>query len=136
MERASSEQLAQVRTKTLQSRLKRIEDSSRYLKEKFPDWKAWGSGYGPGNEPPAYYTEIHRLKKDREDILLELSKRVRPQTPSRSQNSDKSAKSAERKPTVKSQYQSGTARKAKFIGHLSDMADANKLEHQMNSLPP
>jgi hypothetical protein len=65
---------------TLQKRLQDIEDRLRYLKDQFPEWRAWGSGYGPGNEPPAYYAEIRRLEEDREVIVLKLSKRVKPQT--------------------------------------------------------
>jgi hypothetical protein len=63
------------RAKRLQKLLKETKARIDYLKDEFPNWRAWGSGYGPGNEPPDYYKEIRRLEKDREQIVLALSKR-------------------------------------------------------------
>jgi DNA-binding XRE family transcriptional regulator len=59
------------RTKTLQNRLEEIEDKLHYLKAKFPAYKLAELG----RDLPAYYTEIRRLEKDREEVVLELSKR-------------------------------------------------------------
>lgn len=73
-----------VRTKTLQNNLNKIDRRFLFLTSKFPDWKAWGSGYGPGNQTPEYYTEIRRLEKERESILLELSKRLKSEALSES----------------------------------------------------
>jgi hypothetical protein len=65
------------RTKTLQNTLNKIDGRLVFLKSKFPDWKVRGSGYGPGNQTPEFYTEIRRLEKERENILVELSKRLK-----------------------------------------------------------
>ena len=70
---------SQARTKTLERKLEKIDQRLQYIKEKFPDWQAFESGYGPGNQAPKYFTEIQRLEKDRENIVLELSKRVTPE---------------------------------------------------------
>ncbi len=75
---------SKARTKTLENRLTEILGRFHYLEQRFPDWKVCGSGYGPGNELPAYYTEIRRLQKDRESILLELSKRLKSEALSES----------------------------------------------------
>ena len=66
-----------IRTKTLQNYLNKIDGRLLFLTSKFPDWKAWGSGYGPGNQTPEFYTEIRRLKEERDCTLLELSKRLK-----------------------------------------------------------
>jgi hypothetical protein len=71
-------------TPTLQQKLEDIEDRLRYLKAQFPEWRAWGSGYGPGNEPPTYYVEIKSLEKEREHIVLALSKRQKLAMPVKS----------------------------------------------------
>lgn len=58
---------------TLRERLERTETQLRYLTDKFPGWELWGSSYGPGNTPPAYYSEIRRLEKEREKLILRLA---------------------------------------------------------------
>lgn len=67
-----------VRTKTLRNRLQAVDEKLRFLQEQFPDWRAWGGGYGPGNNPPNYYLEIRQLENEREALILALSKRRKP----------------------------------------------------------
>jgi hypothetical protein len=59
------------RTKTLQKHLEEVEDRLRYLQDKIPAWRLYGSG----GEVPAFYTEIRRLQTECESIILELTKR-------------------------------------------------------------
>ena len=59
------------RTKRLQTRLEEIEDTLYQLKVRLPAWRLLS---GPVN------TQIQQLGKNREDILLELSKRGRLNT--------------------------------------------------------
>jgi hypothetical protein len=62
-------------TGRLQKRLRETETLLDGLKGRFPGWDAWSHGYGPGNNPPAYYTEIRKLEDDRQYTILELSRR-------------------------------------------------------------
>ena len=89
---------SEFRKNTLQRRSEEIENRLRCLKANFPDWRAWASGYGPGNEPPAYYAEIDRLEKDRESIHLELSKRIR--SPRRFTATEPKTRPVQRMPTT------------------------------------
>ncbi|MGA7918071.1 MAG: hypothetical protein WCA38_00270 [Candidatus Acidiferrales bacterium] len=60
--------------KRLRKLLQETEGEIGYLKSNFPDWQGWSRGYGPGNEPPDYYKRMRLLEKNREQIVLALSK--------------------------------------------------------------
>lgn len=59
------------RTKRLQELLKETNETLKYLKESFPHWRLSESR----GDAPAHCVEIRRLEKDREGIILELTKR-------------------------------------------------------------
>jgi hypothetical protein len=77
-----------IRTKTLQKGLKEIETRLAFLKQQFPHWVTHlrplltilpePFGYLKP-QPPAHCIEIWRLEDERERIILELSKRRKPQ---------------------------------------------------------
>ena len=101
------------RTKRLQELLEEINETLKSLNESFPHWRLSESR----GDAPAHCVEIRRLEKDRERIILELTKR-------RKRNSDgrpDQPKTSEAKATDSSLQVKHTNRRAMVNAYIEEV---------------